>query len=202
MGARGDRTRGREHHLGPDRTDGRALSGTTNAGTAGPRGPGGAASGFGPRTALVVSLVIALLLGALSALVMFPAAQHLRSLQDGERARATLHTSGACMAGRCRVEFEAGGRTVVADLPVGSGGGKRSVGAPMDVRYQADDPQVVARADDVGGGGAAVLAFVSGGTALLFLMVSVVAAVFLARQRRAEPVPGRTPRDGRSHGGG
>ncbi|CAO0834632.1 hypothetical protein SMICM17S_12783 [Streptomyces microflavus] len=94
-----------------------------------------------------------LLLGALSALVMFPAAQHLRSLKDGERAEATLYASGACMAGQCEVEFEAGGRTVVADLPVGSGGGRSSVGARMTVRYQADDPEVVAREEDVGGGG-------------------------------------------------
>ncbi|MFG2321312.1 hypothetical protein [Streptomyces sp. NPDC048568] len=141
----------------------------------------------GPRASFLVSLVLALLLGALSALVMLPAAQHLRSLQDGERARATLHTDGACMAGKCRVEFEAGGRTVVADLPVGSGGGKTSAGSSLTVRYQADDPHVVAREADVGGGGAAVLAAVSGGFALLFLVASVVAAVFVARQRRRQP---------------
>ncbi|MET7293166.1 DUF3592 domain-containing protein [Streptomyces griseoloalbus] len=137
--------------------------------------------------------MIALLLGALSALLMFPAAQHLRSLRDGERAHATLHTSGACMAGHCQVEFEAGGRTVVADLPVGSGGGKSSVGTRLTVRYQADDPQVVAREEDVGGGGAAMLAVMSGGFALLFLMMSVGAAIFVARQRRAGSMPGRTP---------
>jgi hypothetical protein len=132
-----------------------------------------------------VPLVLALLLGALSALVMFPAAQHLRSLQDGERARATLSTGGSCMAGHCQVEFEAGGRAVVADLPVGSGGGKSSVGTPLTVRYQADDPHVVAREEDVDGGGAAVLAVVSGAGALLFLTVSVGAAIVVARQRRA-----------------
>ncbi|PWI04499.1 hypothetical protein DIZ27_44985 [Streptomyces sp. NWU339] len=148
-----------------------------------------------------MSLVIALLLGALSVLVMFPAAQHLRSLQDGERAHATLHTSGACMAGHCQVKFEAAGRTVVADLPVGSGGGRSSVGARLTVRYQADDPQVVAREEDVGGGGAAVLAVMSGGGALLFLVMSVVAAIFVARQRRADSTPGRTPQDGQRHGG-
>lgn len=145
---------------------------------------GGGASGLGPRAALLMSLALALLLGALSGLVMFPAAQHLRSLQGGERARATLNTSGACMAGQCEVKFEAGGQTVVADLPVGSGGGKRSVGTAMTVRYQADDPRVVAREDDVGGGGAALLAWMSGGIALLFLTLSVVAAFFLARQRQ------------------
>ncbi|MDQ0403774.1 hypothetical protein ABVB69_02035 [Streptomyces sp. NPDC000349] len=91
------------------------------------------------------------------------------------------------MAGKCRVEFEAGGRTVVADLPVGSGGGKTSAGSSLTVRYQADDPHVVAREADVGGGGAAVLAAVSGGFALLFLVASVVAAVFVARQRRRQP---------------
>ncbi|WP_238697279.1 hypothetical protein [Streptomyces sp. E2N166] len=134
--------------------------------------------------------MLALLLGALSVLVMVPAARHLRSLQDGERARATLHTSGSCMLGHCRVEFEAGGRTVVADLPVGSGGGKSSAGSPLTVRYQADDPRTVAREEDVGGGGAAVLAVMSGGGALFSLTLSVVAAVFVVRQRRAGLSPG------------
>ncbi|WP_323187033.1 DUF3592 domain-containing protein [Streptomyces sp. NBC_00124] len=138
-----------------------------------------------PRTSLLISLALALLLGALSALVMFPAAQHLRSLQDGERARATLRTSGSCMLGDCQVRFEADGRTVVANLPVGSGGGKNSVGTPLTVRYQADDPQVVAREEDVGGGGAAVSVVMSGAGALFFLMISVVVAVFAVRQRRA-----------------
>ncbi|MEU0380899.1 DUF3592 domain-containing protein [Streptomyces cyaneofuscatus] len=133
-----------------------------------------------------MSLVLGLLLGALSLLVMVPAAQHLRSLQDGERAQATLHTAGSCMAGHCQVKFEADGRTVIADLPVGSGGGKQSVGTSLAVRYQADDPQVAAREEDVGGGGAAVLAALSGGVALLFLTVAAVAAVFLARQRGSE----------------
>lgn len=163
------------------------LNGISNAGASSAHQQNGSS---GPRASLLGSLVLALLLGALSALVMLPAAQHLRSLQDGERARATLHTSGSCMAGHCRVRFEADGRTVVANLPVGSGGGKRSVGSPLTVRYQADDPQVVAREDDVGGGGAAVLAVMSGGAALLFLMLSVVAAVFVVRQRRAGSSPG------------
>ncbi|MFF2538555.1 hypothetical protein [Streptomyces cyaneofuscatus] len=133
-----------------------------------------------------MSLALGLLLGALSLLVMLPAAQHLRSLQDGERAQATLHTAGSCMAGHCQVKFEAGGRTVIADLPVGSGGGKQSVGASLAVRYQADDPRVVAREEDVGGGGAAVLTALSGGAALLFLAVAAVAAIFLARRPRSE----------------
>ncbi|MFD3751529.1 hypothetical protein ACFWVT_15050 [Streptomyces cyaneofuscatus] len=130
--------------------------------------------------------MLGLLLGALSLLVMLPAAQHLRSLQDGERAQATLHTAGSCMAGHCQVKFEADGRTVIADLPVGSGGGKQSAGAALAVRYQADDPQVAAREEDVGGGGAAVLAALSGGAALLFLTAAAVAAIFLARQPRSE----------------
>ncbi|MGW6586038.1 hypothetical protein ACWF9X_00020 [Streptomyces globisporus] len=145
---------------------------------------GSGQSGLGPRGSLVMSLTLALLLGMLSVLVMFPAAEHLRSLKGGERADATLHTSGSCMIGQCRVEFEADGRTVVADLPTGSGGGKQSVGAAVTVRYQADDPQVVARDEDVGGGGAALFAWMSAGAALLFLMLSAVAAVFLIRQRR------------------
>lgn len=166
------------------------MDGEANRGGSGVRAPaktGAAGSGantLGPRASMLMSLALGLLLGALSALVMFPAAEHLRSLQDGERARATLHTSGACMSGQCEVTFEAGGQTVVADLPVGSGGGKWSVGAPMTVRYQADDPQVVAREEDVGGGGAALLAWMSGGAAALFLVLSGAAAIYLARQRR------------------
>ncbi|MEI7033690.1 hypothetical protein V9U70_22965 [Streptomyces pratensis] len=149
-----------------------------------------------------MSLVLGLLLGALSTLVMFPAAQHLRSLEDGERAQAVLHTSGACMAGQCEVAFEAGGRSVVADLPVGSGGGRHSVGARLTVRHQADDPQVVAREEDVGGGGAAVLAVMSGVAALLFLLVAIVAAIFVARQRRADARSCRAIQEGERHGGG
>lgn len=98
------------------------LDGTAHAGSSSAHQRDAGADRSNPRAALLMSLVLGLLLGALSALVMFPAAQHLRSLQDGERAEATLYASGACMAGRC--EFEAGGRTVVADLPVGSGGGR------------------------------------------------------------------------------
>ncbi|MFE2207953.1 hypothetical protein [Streptomyces rubiginosohelvolus] len=152
----------------------------TGSGQAGQDGQ----SGLGPRGSLVMSLTLTLLLGMLSLLVLFPAAEHLRSLKGGERTDATLHTSGSCMIGQCRVEFEADGRTVVADLPTGSGGGKQSVGAAVTVRYQADDPQVVARDEDVGGGGAALFAWMSAGAALLFLVLSAVAAVFLARQRR------------------
>ncbi|MFD5203829.1 hypothetical protein ACFWM7_27625 [Streptomyces sp. NPDC058375] len=166
------------------------MDGEANGGAPGTRLPanvgeaGGGASTLGPRASLLMSLSLALLLGALSALVMFPAAEHLRSLQGGERAQATLHTAGSCMVGQCEVEFEAAGRTVVAGLPVGSGGGKQSVGAAMTVRYQADDPRVVARDADVGGGGAALLAWMSGGAALFFLTLSGAAAILLARQRR------------------
>lgn len=162
----------------------RGLDGTSNAGTSSVYQRNMAPATLGPRTALVMSLVLALLLGALSALVMFPATQHLRSLQDGERTRATLHTSGSCMVGHCQVKFEAEGRTVVADLPVGSGGGKSSAGTRLIIRYQEDDPQIVAREEDVVGGGAAVLMVVSGGGALLFLVMSVVATIYVARQRR------------------
>lgn len=179
----------------------RDVGGKASGGASGARRQSTDAVGLGPRGSLLMSLALALLLGALSGLVMFSAAQHLRSLRDGVRAEATLHTSGACMAGRCRVEFEAGGRTVVADLPVGSGGGKWSVGTSLSVRYQADDPQVVARDEDVGGGGAVVLAVMSGGAALLFLTVAVVAALFLAWRRHADPMAGRTPQEGQRHGG-
>jgi hypothetical protein len=176
------------------------LDGITNPGGSGAHQQDTATSGSGPRASLLMSLVLSLLLGALSVLVMSPAARHLRSLQDGERARATLYTSGACLIGGCQVEFEADGRTVVADLPVGSGGGKSPVGTRLTIRYQTDDPQAVAREEDVGGGGAAVLAVMSGGAALLFLLISVVAAVCAARQRRADPPPDRTPRNGQRHG--
>ncbi|MGW4305140.1 hypothetical protein [Streptomyces californicus] len=166
---------------------GNAESGSGNAGAGGWGGRAGVpetGQHLGPRASLLMSLAFALLLGALSALVMFPAAQHLRSLQDGERARAALHTAGACMTGQCKVTFEANGQTVVADLPVGSGGGKSSVGAAVDVRYQADDPRVVAREQDTGGGGAALLAWLTAGAAVFFLALSGAAAIFLARQRR------------------
>jgi hypothetical protein len=159
-----------------------------------------ATSTMKPRTSALVLLVLALLLGALSVLVMLPAARHLRSLQDGERARATLHTSGACMIGACQVEFEADGRTVVADLPVGSSGGKNPVGTRLTIRYQTDDPQVVAGENDVDGGGAAVFAVMSGAGALIFLLTSAVAAFFAARERRAHPAPGRISQNGRRQG--
>ncbi|MGW6850304.1 hypothetical protein ACWGCK_16280 [Streptomyces virginiae] len=55
------------------------MDGTTTVGVDGGRRSGS-------RTALAVPLVLALLLGALSVLVLLPAAQHLRSLRDGERA--------------------------------------------------------------------------------------------------------------------
>ncbi|MFE9457529.1 hypothetical protein [Streptomyces californicus] len=170
-----------------NRNTGNAGNGSGNAGTGGWGGGAGAhetGQHLGPRASLLMSLALALLLGALSMLVMFPAARHLRSLQDGERARATLHTAGACMAGQCKVTFEANGRTVVADLPVGSGGGKSSVGAAMDVRYRADDPRVVAREEDTGGGGAVLFAWLMAGAAVLFLTLSGAAAIFLVRQRR------------------
>lgn len=165
----------------------RVVAGMSDPGVAGAHRQNG---DLRPRTSLLISLALALLLGSLSTLVMFPAAQHLRSLQDGERARATLHTSGSCMLGGCQVRFEADGRIVVANLPVGSGGGKDSVGTSLTVRYQADDPQVVAREEDVGGGGAAASMVMSGAGALFFLIISVVVAVFAVRQRRADSSPG------------
>ncbi|MFD3808887.1 hypothetical protein ACFWTC_36200 [Streptomyces sp. NPDC058619] len=82
--------------------------------------------------------------------------RHLRSLHDGVRAHATLRTSSACTAGRGEVEFEADGRTVVAALPAGSGGGKDPAGTRLAVRYRAGDPHGVARPADVDGGGTAV----------------------------------------------
>ncbi|WP_460037782.1 hypothetical protein [Streptomyces cavourensis] len=161
--------------------------GTATARTPGPYGQKpGARDGMGQHASLVMLLALGLLLGALSGLVVLPAAQHLRSLQTGERVQATLHTGGSCMIGHCRVAFEADGRAVVADLPVGSGGGKESAGAPVAVRYQPDDPRTVAREADTGGGGALVLAVISGGAALLVLALSAVAAFFMARQRRTE----------------
>ncbi|MFJ8229806.1 hypothetical protein ACIQ9E_07570 [Streptomyces sp. NPDC094448] len=124
-----------------------------------------------------------MLLGALS-LLMFPAAQHLRSFRDGERASAVLHRSGSCLIGNCRIAFEVDGRTVMSDLPVGSGGGKNSTGDRMFVRYRAEDPQSAVREADTDGGGAAVLAVVSSGAALLFLMLSIAGVVYTRRQRR------------------
>ena len=132
------------------------------------------------RRYLVVSVVLGLMLGTLWLLVTLPPHLHLRSLQDGMRADATLVKNGLCMLGRCQVEFEADGRRVVADLPVGSSGGKSSVGDRLTVRYEADDAQVVALEDDVDG--ATAMAVMSGGIALFF---PVAMAIFLARQRQA-----------------
>ncbi|GAB3949190.1 hypothetical protein GCM10028832_01060 [Streptomyces sparsus] len=146
-----------------------------------------------PVVAVLTTLGLALLSGALSVLVMLPLAQHLRSFQDGEQVTAMLHTGGSCMVGHCQVEFEADGRTVVADLPAGSGGGKSSVGDRMTVRYHPDAPREAVRNDDVGGGGALVLVVLSAVTALFFLLMSVVASVHTLRQRRAASPPGHTP---------
>ncbi|MFE7788857.1 DUF3592 domain-containing protein [Streptomyces sp. NPDC057460] len=165
------------------------MDGTAEAAAPGARQQNAAPGGLRPLTSALVLFGLALLLGTLSVLVMLPAAQYLRSFQDGERAPATLHTSGSCMLGRCQVKFEADGRTVVADLPVGSGGGKNSVGTRMIVRYQADDPQVAVREDDAGGGGAAALAVMSGGAALLFLVLSGVALRRAAATRRPDARP-------------
>ncbi|MFJ6611071.1 hypothetical protein ACIQPT_12380 [Streptomyces sp. NPDC091289] len=52
------------------------MRSATNAGAA-----GGGATTLGPRASLLMSLSLALLLGALSMLVMFPAAEQLRSLR-------------------------------------------------------------------------------------------------------------------------
>ncbi|MCX5271389.1 hypothetical protein [Streptomyces virginiae] len=154
------------------------MDGTTTVGVGGGRR-------WGSRTALVVPLVLALLLGALSVLVLLPAAQHLRSLRGGERAQATLRTGGSCVLGRCQVEFEAAGRIVTGDLPVGSGGGKSPVGARTAVRHRADDPRVVAREEDLGGGAAAVGTVTAGGAALFFLVLPILAA----RYRRRSTAP-------------
>ncbi|MEV4940242.1 DUF3592 domain-containing protein [Streptomyces zaomyceticus] len=140
---------------------------------------------LGPRAAMVFALVITLLLAALSGLVMRPAAQHLRSLQDGRQAEATMVAAGSgCFLGGCEVRFEAEGRTVVAELPVGSGHGDDEAGDRLTVRYREDDPQVVAAQGDVGGGGAAVGAFVFGAGAVFFLLILVWSAFHLGRLRR------------------
>ncbi|MFD7960551.1 DUF3592 domain-containing protein [Streptomyces zaomyceticus] len=155
-----------------------------------------AGKGFpGPRASVVFGLVITLLLAALSGLVMLPAAQHLRSLQDGRQAEATLVAAGSgCFLGGCEVKFEAEGRTVVANLPVGSGHGDDEAGDRLTVRFREDDPQVVAAQDDVGGGGAAVGAVLFGAGAVFFALLLVWSTVHLRRQRRAEgvhaPIPG------------
>ncbi|MBZ9593634.1 hypothetical protein K7B06_00780 [Streptomyces erythrochromogenes] len=134
---------------------------------------------------MFVWLGLALLLGALSALVLIPQAQHLRSLRDGVRTDATMHTRGTCALGRCKVAFEAQGRTVVAAMPPSSSGSKYPVGAHLTVRYRADDPQVVANAADVDGGMATLLAATTGAGAVLFLLLPVVKTV--ARERRRRP---------------
>ncbi|WP_432088640.1 hypothetical protein [Streptomyces sp. bgisy095] len=144
----------------------------------------GAKGTLEPRASLWLSLVLVLLLGALSGLVLHPAAQHLRSLADGRPVRATMRTNGPCMTGGCLVAFEAGGRDVLAELPVGSGDKSLRTGASVDVRYRADDPRVAALARDVDGGGAMVLTVVSGVSALFFALLGVWSAFLLRRQRR------------------
>ncbi|MER6521867.1 hypothetical protein ABT246_34050 [Streptomyces sp. NPDC001553] len=128
--------------------------------------------------------MLALILGALSGSVLLPQAQHLRSLRDGVRAHAILHSGGTCVLGRCKVRFEVDGRTVVADLPAGSGGGKNPAGTRLIVRYRADDPQTVAAENDVDGGAHMFMAAVVGGAALMFLALSARKAVSLARLKR------------------
>ncbi|WP_435973477.1 hypothetical protein [Streptomyces sp. Qhu_M48] len=139
---------------------------------------------MGPRASFWFALVLTLLLAALSGLVMFPAAQHLQSLKNGRPAQATLESIPPCMTGGCRIGFQAEGRTVETNLPVGSSG-RIKVGDRLDIRYRADDPRVVARAGDVDGGGAAVLAVVSGAAAVLFAGATVWSALLLRRRGRA-----------------
>ncbi|MEU2077634.1 DUF3592 domain-containing protein [Streptomyces sp. NPDC013489] len=150
--------------------------------------------GLGPRVAIGFALVLTLVLVALSGLVMYPAAQHLRSLRDGPQAEATLVAAGSgCFLGGCKVRFEAEGRTVVANLPVGSGHGENTAGERLTVRYRQGDPQVVASQDDVGGGGPAIFTVLSGAGAALFLLAFVWSTVHLRRQRRAEAVQPAVP---------
>ncbi|MEV5604626.1 hypothetical protein AB0L33_24625 [Streptomyces sp. NPDC052299] len=99
--------------------------------------------------------------------MLLPEAQNQRSLREGVRAGATMHTRGTCALGQCKVAFEAQDRTVVAALPPGSSGSKYPVGAHLTVVYRADDPQTVAAAADVEGGGATLLAASTGGAQLL-----------------------------------
>ncbi|MBP2585480.1 hypothetical protein J3A78_005958 [Streptomyces sp. PvR006] len=141
---------------------------------------------LGPRVAIGFALVLTLVLGALSGLVMYPAAQHLRSLQDGPQAEATLVAAGSgCFLGGCKVRFDAEGRTVVANLPVGSSHGENTAGERLTVRYREGDPQVVASQDDVGGGGPAVATVLFGSGAVLFPVIAVWGSVHARRQRRA-----------------
>ncbi|MET7755146.1 DUF3592 domain-containing protein [Streptomyces sp. NPDC005389] len=157
---------------------------------------------LGPRAAVVFTLALTLLLAALSGLVMYPAAQHLRSLQDGRQADATLVAAGSgCFLGGCKVRFEAEGRTVVANLPVGSSDGENVAGGRLTVRYREDDPRVVASQDDVGGGGPAVATVVFGAGAVLFLLVLVWSTVHLRGQRRAEAVQASVPEAGATRSG-
>lgn len=142
-------------------------------------------TGVRHRTEVLVWLGLALLLGALSALVLIPQAQHQRSLSDGVRADATVHTRGTCALGQCKVAFEVRDRTVVAALPPGSSGSKYPVGAHLTVVYRAEDPQTVAAAADVEGGGTTLLAASTGAGAVLFLLLAVIKTVARKRRRRA-----------------
>ncbi|MER7735166.1 hypothetical protein ABTX80_30145 [Streptomyces erythrochromogenes] len=164
---------------------------TSSAGTADVRRPDSTDRRGRPRAGGPAALALALLLGVLAALAVVPA-QHLRSFRDGVRAEATRLTGGPCMAGGCAVAFEVDGRTVEARLPAGSGSGRLSpAGTRVPIRYRADDPQQIAREEDLDGGGPAVFAAASGAGALFFAVVSACLLVGRVRRRRTEPLPGR-----------
>ncbi|MGW6415425.1 hypothetical protein [Streptomyces sp. NPDC055055] len=131
---------------------------------------------------LTIGLVLALLLAALSGLVRLPAAQHLRSLQDGRQASATLVAAGSgCFLGGCKVRFETKRRTVVANLPVGSGHGRSPAGTALTVQYREGDPQVVAAERDVRGSGADVAAVMFGSFSVLLRLMTAWGEVRVRR---------------------
>ncbi|MFD3781813.1 hypothetical protein [Streptomyces sp. NPDC058612] len=167
---------------------------TRTAGTTGAAG-----GGIRSRRSVAVLLALALLSGARAGPVMLPKARHLRSRHDDVRAHATLRTSGACVLGRCEVEFEADGRTVVAGLPAGSSGGKSPAGTRLTVRYRADDPRMVARESDVDGGAAAVETAAAAVATLTFLTLAALVALSRAWHRGSAPArttgPDRTRQD-------
>ncbi|MFJ3636927.1 hypothetical protein [Streptomyces sp. NPDC090112] len=174
---------------------------TSGPGTADVRRPDSAGRGGRPRTRMLSALALAMLLGVFAALAVVPA-QHLRSFRDGVRAEATRLTGGPCMTGGCAVAFAVEGRTVEAELPVGSGSGRLSpAGTSVSIRYRADDPRQIAREEDLDGGGPAVFAAVSGAGALFFAVLSACLLVGgVRRRRRTEPLSGPASRDRRPAG--
>ncbi|MFJ8358708.1 hypothetical protein [Streptomyces sp. NPDC093984] len=121
----------------------------------------------------------------LTVFVMLPAAQRSYGLRDGERATATLvdePASGRLLVG-CRVEFDAGGTPVVAEVPAGSSGKGYEYGDPIAIRYRASDPAVVAAEGDTGYADAVFMVALPGTPGIVLLLAELIGTGFALRKR-------------------